>query len=331
MHRPLVTLHDFGTAIDAHAAWLGRAAVDVAHEALSAHDERNYVLAVNRAGVFLEGLLRRMIEESAATPAAPLRTLGHVIGAVRESGLPGAKPLADLRLGAANTIRIRSAHDKQEGSDDAFLDAITPGDSLQMLEIVALTVEWCGRGRAPAAQAADGQLPIFLSVGGSHRLDQLQFVERLRHEMRQQRVELRSLSKEVYSPGRPFEQIAKLLGSCRAALVVGLDRSHAYAVFEREKSKDQKIYPEQYVPTPWNQIEGGMASALGLRVLILREVRLHPEGIFEAKSHRHDIYDFDLQTEAKGLSGELRRFLAGWVSDLRADVAAAPSAKDHSQ
>jgi hypothetical protein len=60
-----------------------------------------------------------------------------------------------------------------------------------------------------------------------------------------------------------------------------------------------------------------MAAAMRLPLLILRERRLHCDGIFEAKHHRHKIHDFDLQAESKSISPELRRFLGGWVENVR--------------
>jgi hypothetical protein len=99
--------------------------------------------------------------------------------------------------------------------------------------------------------------------------------------------------------------------------VVGLERSHAYAVFERERSEREMLYQDQYISTAWNQIEGSIASALGLPILVLRERRVHKDGIFEANNHGHRIVDFDLRVESTGLSDELRSFLTGWVQDVR--------------
>lgn len=315
MLNTLSSTFDIGTVIDGNNRWLGRELADLAHEALSAHEQRKYPMAVNRASVCLEAVLKRMLNDW-SQQLDPRATLGQLIGAVRKSG-QAAEGVAD-RLQEANLIRIRSAHDKTgESTQASLLDILTVGDSLQILSILALVVEWYGLSLRQPTEPVANAIPVFLSVGGPHRLDQQQFVQRLRLEMQQMGVEFRSLSTDSYSRSAPFEQIAELLMSCRAALIVGLDRSHAYAVFERERSDRQKVYPDQYTPTPWNQIEGSMASALRLPIVILREHRLHKDGIFEAKSHRHHILDFDLQAESRGLSSELRQFLAGWVLDIR--------------
>ena len=169
-----------------------------------------------------------------------------------------------------------------------------------------------------------GGLPIFLSTGRPHRLDQEQFLHRLHTQMRLLDVNLYSLSAPEYSRDQPFDQIRTLMTKCPAALVIGLERSHAYTVFEREDSIDETLHQDQIIPTAWNQIEGGMASALQIPVLVLRQSRLHPEGIFEASNHRHRIRDFSLAAECTGLTYELGTFLRGWVHAVRSGTAGNP-------
>jgi hypothetical protein len=65
-----------------------------------------------------------------------------------------------------------------------------------------------------------------------YRLEQGQFLHGLRAEMRYLGVELKTVSAGEYSPTRPFDQIRDVMSSCRAALIVGLERSRAYTVFD---------------------------------------------------------------------------------------------------
>jgi hypothetical protein len=315
MSPPLNSTFDIGAVVDGHNRWLGHDLTDLAHEALAAHDERQYTTAANRAGISLEKLLKRILQDG-GHPPDPRATLGALVDAIKNAGL-APTPVIE-RLQEANKIRIRSAHDKDGNAPALRLTLLTVGDSLQILTILALVTDWYGGSQNPPPEPAADTLPIFLSYGGPHRLDQQQFLRRLRLEMQHLGVALHSLRPGEYSPDKPFDQIADLMAECRAALVVGLERSHGYAVFEREQSDGQTVHQNYYTPTAWNQIEGSMASALRLPVVVLRERRLHQEGIFEAKSHRHAIEDFDLGVESKGLSTGLRRFLAGWVKEVRA-------------
>jgi hypothetical protein len=301
-----------GLRLHCNGPWLGSRMVQLGGEALSAYEAKNYSLAVGQAGICLEGLLKRILEDWSIKVDGE-STLGPMIGAIRNSQ---KAPHALLeRLNEANTIRNRAAHEKAAPQ----LSKVTEGDALQIINILALVMDWFHDEFHPDSQLAPTQdlVPIFLSVGGSHRLDQERLLEHLRVAMLSLGVELRMLKQGQYSREKPFDQIGEVMKSCRAALVVGLERSHAYAVFERERSEREMLYQDQYISTAWNQIEGSIASALGLPILVLRERRVHKEGIFEANNHGHRIVDFDLGVESTGLSDELRSFLTGWVQDIR--------------
>lgn len=247
-----------GVQLHLNGPWLGSHLVEVADEALSAHESRDYPAAVVRAGTFLEGFLARLLGEWGIVPDTQ-PTLGPLIGFMRKSS-QAPSPLLE-RLNEANVIRNRASHSSPPG-----LSQVTEGDSLQILNIVALTVEWYRAQFHPDTKAVvDPEvLSVFLSVGGPHRLDQVQFIQRLRAELRTLGVELRSLAAGEYHPQKPFDQILDLLSSSSAALVVGLERYHAYALFEREKSDQQVVHADQRIPTSWNQIEASMASAVGV-------------------------------------------------------------------
>ena len=306
-----------GKTIYGNGDWLDRELVQIANEALSAHELHKFTLAINKAGGFLEGVLADLLEAWGA-PANERPTLGPLIGSIRKSLVEEDVSALLERLNEANNIRNRSAHKTEP------LRQVTEGDSLQMLHIMALVVEWCGpRLRSESSEAVlCKRLPVFFSVGGAHRLEQEQFLEHLRASLFELEIDLRTLDAGDFSREKPFDQICKLARSCSAALVVGLDRNHAYTVFERERSSKEVLNHDRYTTTPWNQIESGIASALELPVLILREKTVHCEGVFEAENHRHRMRDFDLTVESQGLSYELLSFLEGWARALHTKMAA---------
>lgn len=305
---PTIGRHDYECS-----GWLGEQLADAANEALTAQEEHRYTLAITKAGACLEGVLGQLLQEwGVAAPRG--RTLGQLIGDARESG---KAPDALLeRLNEARGIRNRAPHPRPHP-----LEAVTEADALQMLTILDLVICWRNEAAVSPASATGEGLPMFLSTGRPHRLDQEQFLNRLRAYMRLLEVDLRSLAGGEYSREAPFEQIASLLKTCRGALVVGMERSHAYTVFERENSDEEALHENQIVPTAWNQIGGSMASALDLPVLVLRQTDLHNEGIFEATNHRRRIREFSLAAESKGLTHELAEYLKGWVRAVRTGTA----------
>jgi hypothetical protein len=315
------SVFDVGVAIDKNSHWLGKQLTELAHEAMLAHEKRRYATAVNRGGVFLEALVKKMLTEW-SQPIDPQSTFGKLIGLVRKSGR--ATDGLCNRLDEANKIRNRSAHDSSDPTDriaaspeDEMMEELTAGDSLHLLTVLASVTMWHSSKMHPVPQSREGALPIFLSVGGPHRLDQQLFLRWLRIEMNHLGVELHSLESPAYSQTSSFAQIVEIMGGCRAALVVGMDRSHSYAVFDREASGQENKQSERFTSTSWSHIEGSIAFALKLPLVVLRESRVHEEGIFEAKNHRHELKEFELQVESKGLSEELRSYLATWVQSVR--------------
>lgn len=303
---------EIGKHIHAHSHWLGKPLVDLADQALSGFDGERCQDSVTYAGRFLEGVLKRLLD-SWAVPYGR-STFGELIAVVRGTDrLP--KSLLD-RLSEANKIRNRLFHEQEP--DD--MERVNEGDALLMLNISDLLVSWSGAHVPVESHPVPADLPVFLSVGRGHRLDQERFLQHLHTELRNLGVDVWNLSRAEFSEDRPFDQVREVMSRCHGALVVGLERSHAYAVFEREASKEQKRYVDRYIPTAWNQIEGAIASALQLPLMILKDRRLHDEGIFETRNTRHRREDFDLSTEAEQLSPRLRGVLAKWSQHVRALV-----------
>lgn len=301
-----------GTIIHDNAYWLGEYPVKMANESLSAYEEGedSYKDSIIKAGSALEIICKLICEKVGAQVKEPAM-LGAMIGAIRDSKSAPSELLE--RLGEANTIRNRAPHAKPSS-----LSNITQGDALQMLNIIGLVTSWAGEqyfGNSAIAPLED-EFRVFISMGRPHRLVQKQFLENLRAEMRVVGVKLINLSSSEYSESKPFDQILKLMETCSGALIVGWERYHAYTLFEREDSTEQKVLQDRIIATPWNQIEASMAAALGLPLLILRERNLHAEGIFEANNHNHIIRDFDLEKDAKIISRDLVSYLKGWKEKI---------------
>ncbi len=300
---------EIGTRFHSHSDWLARGLIELADGALTDFESERHRESATKAGVCLEGVLKKLFD-SWKTPYGERQTFGDLINTARKTGqVPTA--LLD-RLGEANRIRNRAAHHSGE-----IWEQVNEGDALLMLNVLDMMTTWSSAHIQAAPPSVPADLPIFLSVGSGHRLEQEQFMQHLRTELRSLGVDVRSLNSSDFSENRPFDQVGDIMSRCRGALIVGLERSHAYAVFEREQSKRQKLYADQYIPTAWNQIEGAIASALNLPILVLKDQRLHNEGIFEAENHRHRREAFDVREEAMGLSPRLKDILANWTVHVR--------------
>ena len=79
-------------------------------------------------------------------------------------------------------------------------------------------------------------------------------------------------------------------------------------------TKDEQKVEGAQLPTPWNQIEAGMAAGLGLPILVLR-TEAAGGGIFDLPSEAGDVVHVDLREpwDLASLRGAVRT----WSCELR--------------
>ena len=104
------------------------------------------------------------------------------------------------------------------------------------------------------------------------------------------------------------------MSTCKAAVILGLERHHSYIGYERENSVDEKEHIHRFTSSPWIQIEAGMAYQAGLPLLILKEEKLHSEGILDSNSSDYFVFDVIIEKEVKKPSQELEQFIQSWVN-----------------
>jgi len=120
---------------------------------------------------------------------------------------------------------------------------------------------------------------VFISMGKRYRKDNKdkQFLSELENLLRQCGVNPIVMS---YMPLDTPAEVARLMGDCSGAVIVGHERKFVEAGREMETVQLSNV---RY-STPWNQIEGAMAVLLGLPTLFLLEDGLKPEGLFEVRN-----------------------------------------------
>lgn len=92
----------------------------------------------------------------------------------------------------------------------------------------------------------------------------------------------------------PLKPISEIMNTCKAAIIIGLERSHSYIGYEKEYSKNSKELIHKYTTSPWIQIEAGMAYHANLPLLILKEKKLFPEGILDPNIGEYYVFEFEI-------------------------------------
>ncbi len=107
-----------------------------------------------------------------------------------------------------------------------------------------------------------------------------------------------------------------MMQSCKAAIIIGLERHHSFIGYEKEHSKESSEHIHKFTTSPWVQIEAGMAYQQGLPLLILKEKKVYNEGILDSQISDYYIFELEVEKQFKKLSPELEEIIQSWVNHI---------------
>ncbi len=85
----------------------------------------------------------------------------------------------------------------------------------------------------------------------------------------------------------PLRLVMSLMDRCGAAVIIALERLAIDEGREWRGAAHERAIAGASLPTPWNQIEGALAYAKALPVLVLKENGVRAEGLLEAGWQRY--------------------------------------------
>ncbi len=107
------------------------------------------------------------------------------------------------------------------------------------------------------------------------------------------------------------------MAECQGAIILGLRQINVLdAVLKEGTIQESRSMPSNFLPTPWDQLEAGMAFMLGLPTLIIKEDRVWG-GVFDVGSSDRFVHQVSLPSEVMPLltSSLLRRYIAQLLID----------------
>ena len=230
--------------------------------------------------VFLEAFLEEAIE--AAGLSGGERDLGGMVNRLR-----GAKTLrhgAEV-LNQCDMVRVaRNAlvHAGASPGQVVATHAATIAGNLP--HILRLAQPWfVGVRPAEAAEPAYPPMAarVFVSTITPHLQLQDLFLLALYETMRWQGLEPIRVVLDEYDKRDPVRKIIETLRRCDALLCVGLERSHAYFLREREGSDKARETLHGFYSSGWLNLEAGAAFALELPVFVMCQSHIMSDGVFD--------------------------------------------------
>lgn len=158
---------------------------------------------------------------------------------------------------------------------------------------------------------------VFISHGTPFNDYQKKFLDLIDNELKKNELKPVNLGRNNWSYKSPLKPIKRIMGTCKAAIIIGLERHHSYIGYDKEFSESHKEIIHKRSSTPWVQIEAGMAYQLGFPLLILKDKEVYAEGILDPNHSEFFVFEFDLEKNQVELTNELQQILLSWIRRVK--------------
>ena len=167
---------------------------------------------------------------------------------------------------------------------------------------------------------------VFLSHPQPVNDEQKEFIGKLSLWLGTRGFMPRTLGVTDYSDAAPLEGIRGLMSECNGLICIAFRRTHVESgtkTVRVGKNYQSKPMNDQWLTSPWAQIEPAMAYQIGLPVLVLRESGVLDDGVLEKGIIGLYMPEFDLgisDDEHYLDSQEWVQISTGWEQHVRTVV-----------
>jgi hypothetical protein len=116
-----------------------------------------------------------------------------------------------------------------------------------------------------------------------------------------------------YGAIAPLSNVRNAMRGCVGAVILGLSQLVVSGGHWRPGTEDEALVENLCLPTPWNQIEAGLAAGLGLPILAIR-ADCADSGVFNIAGQPPELVQFNL-TQPWDLAA-LRKVVKSWALAL---------------
>lgn len=154
---------------------------------------------------------------------------------------------------------------------------------------------------APQVPAA-GRPLVFLSKPGILDERQRHLVDQIRRMVEEQGLTCQTIERSDYPKFGQIAEVRRLMGGCAGAVILGMRQLDVRDGTWRLDTAEEAPVSNIRLPTPWNQIEAGMAAMRGLPILLVAEVGV-TGGILDLGGSDGFLYRLDLDGGAPSRTG----------------------------
>jgi hypothetical protein len=157
---------------------------------------------------------------------------------------------------------------------------------------------------------------VFVSKPNTLNPSQSEFWAGFREALAIRGFRPRTLGDTDYPNEAPIAAVLRVMNECQGAIALGLTQVEVRDGIARRWTNREEVWENVVLPTAWNQIEGGIAFALGLPLLIVREPGIGG-GLFDVGSSDRFVHQATLSREWLSTDQFLQPFRQ-WAEEVEA-------------
>jgi hypothetical protein len=283
-------------------------------------DENQYFASAIWAAVFLEAFLSDLAEELdfAKTGHDDLNGRIQQLQQYQKNHSPQKPHVPDEVVKRCHDIRNtrnRLVHDCGMPKSTLIQDAqfIVAGVDVILRWYRELRSDRFPDESAGAQEALPEGVRVFVSTITPHSQRQKYFLEMLLSRLSGLGIQPIRLATTIFDKRDPIGKARDTIDSCSGVIVVGLERSHAYFLRDKEGTVDQCEDVHRKYTSGWLHLEAGIANALGKEVFVLREKGICADGVFDRSWNTYPVTELISLDEQSVELGVFLGHLQEWV------------------
>jgi hypothetical protein len=123
------------------------------------------------------------------------------------------------------------------------------------------------------------------------------FCDNLAGRVRAAGFEPKTVGITDFGNASPLQIVRDLMFECSGAVILGLSQFQASGAMLKPGTKASEAIGDVVLATPWNQLEAGIAYALSLPLLVIREQSVRAEGIFDPQVGDYFVHQTSLTSD----------------------------------
>ena len=158
----------------------------------------------------------------------------------------------------------------------------------------------------------------FISTVTPHTDAQVRFVEAFSRRLFTVGVEPVFLRQTSYDKSDPIGKTSSQIAASDFVIVLGLERSHAYYLKDKELSRYESEEVHRKYTSSWLHLEAGLAYALGKQIFVLCSSDILSDGIFDRAYNTYPVCEFSGYSAFDASLDGFFSAVVEWMNDTHA-------------